>query len=94
MAKRFGVLMGLGCLAIQAANYGVALVSVEERDMTADFLLAAVRRCSVRCLFLFNLANGSFALIDRVPSLEHILDKLLHAFRRDRFAPQSFSANS
>jgi ABC-2 type transport system permease protein len=28
------------CLAIQAANYGFALVSVEERDMTADFLLA------------------------------------------------------
>jgi len=28
------------CLAIQAANYGVSLVSVEERDMTADFLLA------------------------------------------------------
>ena len=28
------------CLAIQAANYGVGLVSVEERDMTADFLLA------------------------------------------------------
>ena len=28
------------CLAIQAANYGFGLVSVEERDMTADFLLA------------------------------------------------------
>jgi ABC-2 type transport system permease protein len=28
------------CLAIQAAGYGVALVSVEEREMTADFLLA------------------------------------------------------
>lgn len=28
------------CLAIQAANYGFALVSVEEREMTADFLLA------------------------------------------------------
>ena len=28
------------CLAIQAANYGFSLVSVEERDMTADFLLA------------------------------------------------------
>src|SRR3977135_4454851 len=27
------------CLAIQAANYGAGLVSVEERDMTADFLL-------------------------------------------------------
>lgn len=28
------------CLAIQAANYGFALVSVEETEMTADFLLA------------------------------------------------------
>jgi ABC-2 type transport system permease protein len=28
------------CLAIQAANYGFGLVSVEERDLTADFLLA------------------------------------------------------
>ena len=28
------------CLAIQAANYGFALVSIEEREMTADFLLA------------------------------------------------------
>ena len=28
------------CLAIQAANYGFSLVSVEEREFTADFLLA------------------------------------------------------
>jgi ABC-2 type transport system permease protein len=28
------------CLAIQASNYGFALVSVEERELTADFLLA------------------------------------------------------
>ena len=28
------------CLAIQASNYGISLVSVEEREMTADFLLA------------------------------------------------------
>ncbi|MFZ1757401.1 MAG: ABC transporter permease subunit [Caldilineaceae bacterium] len=27
------------CLAVQAANYGFALISVEEADMTADFLL-------------------------------------------------------
>ncbi|MCO5183744.1 MAG: ABC transporter permease [Anaerolineae bacterium] len=27
------------CIAIQAANYGFSLVSVEETDMTADFLL-------------------------------------------------------
>jgi ABC-2 type transport system permease protein len=28
------------CLAIQAANYGFSLVSIEERERTADFLLA------------------------------------------------------
>ncbi|HBY08696.1 MAG TPA: hypothetical protein DEH22_13275 [Chloroflexi bacterium] len=28
------------CLAIQAANYGISLLSVEERELTADFLLA------------------------------------------------------
>ncbi len=28
------------CLAIQAANYGLSLVSIEEREWTADFLLA------------------------------------------------------
>lgn len=28
------------CLAIQAANYGFGLVSVEERELTADFLMA------------------------------------------------------
>lgn len=28
------------CIAIQGANYGFSLVSIEEREMTADFLLA------------------------------------------------------
>jgi len=28
------------CLAIQASNYGFSLVSIEERELTADFLLA------------------------------------------------------
>jgi ABC-2 type transport system permease protein len=28
------------CLAVQAANYGFSLVSIEEREWTADFLLA------------------------------------------------------
>ena len=28
------------CLAIQASNYGISLVSIEERELTADFLLA------------------------------------------------------
>lgn len=33
------------CLAIQASNYGFSLVSIEERELTADFLLAKpVRR--------------------------------------------------
>ena len=27
------------CLAIQASNYGFSLVSIEERELTADFLL-------------------------------------------------------
>jgi len=36
------------CLAIQAANYGFGLVSVEEREWTADFLLAKpVGRASI-----------------------------------------------
>lgn len=36
----FGFIFAQICLAIQAANYGFSLVSVEERDLTADFLLA------------------------------------------------------
>lgn len=28
------------CLAIQASNYGISMVSIEERELTADFLLA------------------------------------------------------
>ncbi len=36
------------CLAIQAASYGFSMVSVEEREWTADFLLSKpVRRSSV-----------------------------------------------
>lgn len=36
------------CLAIQASNYGFGLVSLEERDMTADFLLAKpVKRSTI-----------------------------------------------
>jgi ABC-2 type transport system permease protein len=34
------VLFSQICIAIQAANYGFALVSVEERELTADFLLS------------------------------------------------------
>ena len=36
----FAFLFGQICLAIQAAYYGFSLVSVEERELTADFLLA------------------------------------------------------
>jgi ABC-2 type transport system permease protein len=38
----FGFIFGFIqiCLAIQAANYGFSVISVEERDLTADFLLA------------------------------------------------------
>jgi ABC-2 type transport system permease protein len=38
----FGVafLFAQVCMAIQAANYGFSLVSIEERELTADFLLA------------------------------------------------------
>jgi ABC-2 type transport system permease protein len=36
------------CLAIQAADYGFSLVSIEERELTADFLLAKpVRRTTI-----------------------------------------------
>ena len=36
------------CLAIQAANYGFGLVSIEESELTADFLLAKpVSRTSI-----------------------------------------------
>ncbi len=36
----FAFLFAQICLAIQAANYGFSLVSIEEREWTADFLLA------------------------------------------------------
>lgn len=47
------------CLAIQAANYGFSLVSVEERELTADFLLAKpVKRTSIlTSKFLAALSN-------------------------------------
>ncbi len=63
------------CLAVQAANYGFALVSIEERELTADFLLVKpVRRSTIltskflaafSALTITNLATwiGSFAAI-------------------------------
>ena len=47
------------CLAIQAANYGFALVSVEERELTADFLLAKpVGRTRILTLKLLSAFTG------------------------------------
>jgi ABC-2 type transport system permease protein len=63
------------CLAIQASNYGFGLVSIEEQELTADFLLSKpVSRAQVMtskllaaltCLTLTNLAVwlSSFAAI-------------------------------
>lgn len=47
------------CLAIQAANYGFALVSVEEREWTADFLLAKpVKRSHIMTSKLLAALSG------------------------------------
>jgi ABC-2 type transport system permease protein len=47
------------CLAIQAANYGFALVSIEEREWTADFLLAKpVRRTQILTSKLLAALSG------------------------------------
>lgn len=47
------------CLAIQAANYGFSLVSIEEREWTADFLLAKpVRRTRILTSKLLAALSG------------------------------------
>ena len=47
------------CLAIQAANYGFSLVSVEEREWTADFLLTKpVRRTQILTSKLLAALSG------------------------------------
>jgi ABC-2 type transport system permease protein len=47
------------CLAIQAANYGFSLVSIEEREWTADFLLAKpVGRTHILTSKLFAALSG------------------------------------
>jgi len=47
------------CLAVQAANYGFSLVSVEEREWTADFLLAKpVRRNQILTSKLLAALSG------------------------------------
>jgi len=54
------------CLAIQAANYGVSLVSVEEREWTADFLLSKpVGRAQILTSKLL-AALGGLAITDIV----------------------------
>lgn len=47
------------CLAVQAANYGFSLVSIEERELTADFLLAKpVARTSILTGKLLSAITG------------------------------------
>lgn len=47
------------CLAIQAANYGFSLVSIEEREWTADFLLAKpVKRTQILTSKLLAALSG------------------------------------
>ncbi len=47
------------CLAIQAANYGFSLISVEEREWTADFLLAKpVKRTQILTSKLLAAISG------------------------------------
>jgi len=47
------------CMAVQASNYGFGLVSLEERDMTADFLLAKpVKRSSIMTSKLLAAFSG------------------------------------
>jgi ABC-2 type transport system permease protein len=49
------------CLAIQAANYGFSLVSVEEREWTADFLLTKpVTRSQILTSKLLAALSGLF----------------------------------
>jgi len=47
------------CLSIQAANYGFSLVSIEEREWTADFLLAKpVKRTQIMTSKLLAALSG------------------------------------
>lgn len=47
------------CLSIQAANYGFSLVSIEERELTADFLLAKpVSRTKILTSKLLSAVTG------------------------------------
>lgn len=47
------------CLAVQAANYGFSILSVEERDLTADFLMAKpVKRTTILTGKLLSAVTG------------------------------------
>lgn len=47
------------CLAVQAANYGFSMVSIEERELTADFLLAKpVKRTTILTAKLLAALSG------------------------------------
>jgi ABC-2 type transport system permease protein len=47
------------CIAVQAANYGFSLVSIEERELTADFLLAKpVKRTKILTSKLLSAITG------------------------------------
>ena len=61
------------CLAIQAANYGFSLVSIEEREWTADFLLSKpVKRTHILTGKLFaalvglTITNAADTVIEEV----------------------------
>jgi ABC-2 type transport system permease protein len=70
------------CLAIQAANYGIALVSVEEREFTADFLLVKpVGRSKIMTSKLLSAFTG-LTVTNAVVWISSIL--FLNIYRGDR----------
>ncbi|MBN1138176.1 MAG: ABC transporter permease subunit [Anaerolineae bacterium] len=70
------------CLAIQAANYGFSLVSVEEREWTADFLLTKpVKRTQILTSKLL-AALGGLAITDIVVWIVSLITTTL--FKGDR----------
>lgn len=74
------------CLAIQAGNYGFGLVSIEENELTADFLLSKpVSRTQVLTSKLL-AAFTSLVITDLVISVSSIVSVQL--FREGRAYPQ------
>lgn len=70
------------CLAIQAANYGFSLVSVEEREWTADFLLSKpVGRTQILTSKLLAALSG-LAITDIVVWISSFA--FINLFRGDR----------